>query len=183
MSRVLVPIAEGSEELETITIVDLLRRAGVEVVIAGPTEDAVVMSRQTVILPDLSLDKALEQDFDMVVLPGGMPGADNLDKDERIHALLKKMAENGKFIGAICAAPRILAHAGLLDGKRATSYPGVLDLSDRPAVQSTGVAVEVDGKIVTSRGPGTAMDFALRLIELLEGKAKRDEVEARLQRA
>jgi 4-methyl-5(b-hydroxyethyl)-thiazole monophosphate biosynthesis len=93
------------------------------------------------------------------------------------------MSESGKYIGAICAAPRVLAHAGLLDGKRATSYPGFLDLKDRPAVKSTGAAVEVDGKIATSRGPGTALDFGLRLIELLEGKAKRDEVEARLQRA
>ncbi len=182
MSRVLVPIAEGSEELEAITIVDVLRRAGVEVTIAGLTDEPVIMSRHTVILPDAALDEALEEDFDMVVLPGGLPGADNLDKDERIHALLQKQASHGKFVAAICAAPRVLAHAGLLDGKTATSYPGFLELPDRPEVKSTGSPLECDGNIVTSRGPGTALDFALKLVELLEGNTKRDEVEARLQR-
>jgi 4-methyl-5(b-hydroxyethyl)-thiazole monophosphate biosynthesis len=183
MSRVLVPIAEGSEELEAISVVDLLRRAGIDVVIAGPTEDPVVMSRHVVILPDASLEEALEQDFDMMVIPGGSPGTDNLDKDERVHTLLRKMSDSGKYVAAICAGPRVLAHAGLLDGKRATSYPGALDLSDRPAVKSTGSALEVDGKIITSRGPGTAMDFALKLVELLAGKEKRTEVEGRLQRS
>jgi 4-methyl-5(b-hydroxyethyl)-thiazole monophosphate biosynthesis len=183
MARVLVPIAEGSEELEAITIVDILRRADIEVVVAGLTDEPVVMSRQTVILPDASLDEALDDEFDMIVLPGGLPGADNLDKDQRIHDLLDKMAKRGNFVAAICAAPRVLANAGLLDGKNATSYPGFLDMPDRPEVKSTGAAVEVDGKVVTSRGPGTALDFALTLVELLEGKEKRDEVEARLQRA
>lgn len=182
MARVLVPIAEGSEELETITIVDLLRRAEIEVVIAGLTDEPVIMSRQTVILPDMSLDEALGEDFDMVVLPGGAAGAENLDADARIHELVKRMANSGKFVGAICAAPKVLAHAGLLNGKTATGYPGFLDLPEQPEVKSTGGAVEVDEKIVTSRGPGTAMDFALKLIELLEGKAKRDDVEARLVR-
>lgn len=183
MSRVLVPIAEGSEELEAITIVDILRRAGADVVIAGLTDEPVVMSRQTVILPDASLDEALEEEFDMVVLPGGLPGADNLEKDPRIVELCEKAIKRGKFVGAICAAPRILANAGLLDGKKATSYPGFLDIEKRPEVKSTGAAIEIDGNIVTSRGPGTALDFALQLVELLEGKETRDEVEAKLQRA
>jgi 4-methyl-5(b-hydroxyethyl)-thiazole monophosphate biosynthesis len=183
MSRVLVPIAEGSEELEAITIVDILRRAGVEVVIAGLTDEPVVMSRHTVILPDASIDEALKEEFDMVVLPGGMPGADNLDKDERVHAAIDKAMKRGKFVAAICAAPKILANAGLLDGKKATSYPGFLEIESKPDVKSTGSAVEVDGNIVTSRGPGTALDFALQLVELLEGAEKRGEVETRLQRA
>ena len=182
MSRVLVPIAEGSEELEAITVVDILRRAGIDVVIAGLTDEPVVMSRHTVILPDAALDESLEEEFDMVVLPGGMPGADNLDKDQRIHDLIDKASKRGKYVAAICAAPKILANSGLLDGKRATSYPGFLDIESRPEVKSTGSDVEVDGHIVTSRGPGTALDFALRLVELLEGRDKRDEVEARLQR-
>ena len=182
MSRVLVPIAEGSEELEAITVVDILRRAGVDVVIAGLTDEPVVMSRHTVILPDASLDDSLEEEFDMIVLPGGMPGAVNLDKDQRIHDLLEKAAKRGKYVAAICAAPKILANSGLLDGRKATSYPGFLDIESRPEVKSTGAAIEVDGRIVTSRGPGTALDFALQLVELLEGKDKREEVEARLQR-
>ncbi len=182
MPRVLVPIAEGSEELEAITVVDLLRRAEIEVVIAGLDEGPVTCSRKTTIVPDTTLDEALTQDFDMVVLPGGLPGADHLDNDERIHELLRRMADSGKFVGAICAAPKVLAHAGLLTGKRATSYPGFLDGLEDQDVASTGGAVECDGKIVTSRGAGTAMDFALAIIEQLVGREKREEVETGLVR-
>lgn len=183
MARVLVPLAQGCEELEAITIIDLLRRAEVDVVIAGLDDQPVVASRKTTILPDTTLEEALKQEFDMVVLPGGMPGADHLDNDSRIHELLKKMADSGKFVGAICAAPKVLAHAGLLKDKRATSYPGVLDDLGLDGVASTGEAVERDGTIITSRGPGTALDFALKLIEVLEGVEKRDAVESALVRA
>lgn len=183
MARVLVPLAQGCEELEAITIIDLLRRAEVDVVIAGLDDQPVVASRKTTILPDTTLEEALKQEFDMVVLPGGMPGADHLDNDSRIHELLKKMADSGKFVGAICAAPKVLAHAGLLKDKRATSYPGVLDDLGLDGVASTGEAVERDGTIITSRGPGTALDFALKLIEVLEGVEKRDTVENALVRA
>ncbi len=183
MARVLVPLAQGCEELEAITIIDLLRRAEVDVVTAGLDDRPVVASRKTTILPDTTLEEALKQEFDMVVLPGGMPGADHLDKDSRIHELLKKMADSGKFVGAICAAPKVLAHAGLLKDKRATSYPGVLDGLGLDGVASTGEAVECDGTTVTSRGAGTALDFALKLIEVLEGVEKRDAVESALVRA
>lgn len=182
MPRVLVPLAQGCEELEAITIIDLLRRAEVEVVTAGLDEKPVVASRKTMIIPDTTLELALEEDFDMVVLPGGMPGAQHLDDDSRVHDLLKKMADSGKFIGAICAAPKILANAGLLNGKQATSYPGFIDNLGLDQVKSTGAAVECDGKIVTSRGAGTAMDFALKLIEVLVGSEKRDSVENALLR-
>ena len=183
MARVLVPLAQGCEELEAVTIIDLLRRAGIEVITAGLDDRPVVASRKTTILPDTTLEEALHQEYDMVVLPGGMPGADHLDNDARIHVLLKRMAENGKFVAAICAAPKVLAHAGLLNGKRATSYPGFLDDLGLDAVASTGAAVECDGIIITSRGAGTAMDFALKLIEVLEGAEKRDTVENALVRA
>ncbi len=183
MTRVLVPLAQGCEELEAITIIDLLRRAEVDVVTAGLDDRPVVASKKTTIVPDTTLDEALKQEFDMVVLPGGMPGADHLDNDSRIHGLLKKMSESGKFVAAICAAPKVLAHAGLLKGKRATSYPGFLDSLEIDQVASTGAAVECDGTIITSRGAGTAMDFALKLIEVLEGVEKRDAVEAALVRA
>ena len=182
MPRVLVPLAQGCEELEAVTIIDLLRRAEIEVVTAGLDDRPVVASRKTTIVPDTTLDDALQQDFDMVVLPGGMPGADHLDNDPRIHDMLKKMANSGKFVGAICAAPKVLANAGLLAGKQATSYPGFLDGLNLPDVKSTGAAVECDGKVVTSRGAGTAMDFALKLVEELSGREKRDAVEQALQR-
>ena len=183
MPHVLVPIAEGSEELEAITVVDLLRRAEIEVVVAGLDEGPVTCSRRTTIVPDMTLDDALDQDFDMIVLPGGLPGADHLDNDGRVHDLVKHMAASGKFVGAICAAPKVLANAGLLAGRRATSYPGFLDGMEEQDVASTGGAVECDGRIVTSRGPGTAMDFALAIIEQLAGVEKRDEVEVRLVRS
>ena len=182
MPRILVPIAEGSEELEAITIIDLLRRADFDVVVAGLAGGPVRMSRKTLILPDMTLDAALESAFDMVVLPGGLPGADNLNADPRIQNLLKSMAASGKFVAAVCAAPYVLANAGVLDGKRATAYPGFLERLERGTIEITGGAVERDGNLITSRGPGTAMDFALELIEALAGTEKRDEVEERLVR-
>lgn len=182
MPKVLVPLAQGCEELEAITIIDLLRRADVDVTTAGLDGSPVIASRKTKIVPDKSLDDALQDDYDMVVLPGGLPGADNLDNDPRIHDLIKRMAANDKYVGAICAAPKVLANAGLLQDKKATSYPGFIDNLGLPGVKSTGGAIERDGKIVTSRGPGTAMDFALELIEILLGQEKRQEVEARLVR-
>lgn len=182
MAKVLVPLAEGCEELEAVTIIDLLRRAGIEVVTAGLQPGIVKASRGTQLVPDATLDAVLRVEFDMIVLPGGMPGAQHLREDPRIIALLKKMAEQGKYTAAICAAPTVLAEAGLLVGKRATSYPGFLDKLDVPGMAYLKDAVVKDGKILTSRGPGTAMDFALALIEALAGKARRDEVEAGLVR-
>lgn len=183
MGKVLVPLAQGCEELEAVTIVDLLRRAGLTVVTAGLDNQPVQAAHGVTLVPDMTLDTALAQEFDMVVLPGGLPGADNLNNDKRIHALVKKMAEQGKFTAAICAAPTILAKAGLLKNKRATSYPGFLDKMGLPDVIYTGAAVERDGKVITSRGPGTAMDFALTLIDALAGAETRQKVEAALVRS
>jgi len=181
MPRVLVPLAEGCEELEAVTIIDLLRRAKIEVVTAGLAEGPVTASRGTRLLPDTTLAEALELEFDLVALPGGLPGADHLGADERLTAFLCAMAASGKCVAAICAAPKVLAAQGLLDGKRATAYPGVLD-GTYPGVSSTGAAVEVDRHIITSRGPGTAMDFALALIERLCGAETRNQVETGLVR-
>jgi 4-methyl-5(b-hydroxyethyl)-thiazole monophosphate biosynthesis len=182
MARVLVPLAQGCEELEAVTIIDLLRRARIEVVTAGLQPGIVKASRGTQLVPDTSLDAVLNEGFDMVVLPGGMPGAQHLKEDPRIIGLLKKMAEQDKYTAAICAAPTVLAEAGLLSGKRVTSYPGFLDKMDVPGMAYLKDAVVMDGKVLTSRGPGTAMDFALALVEVLSGKGKREEVEAGLVR-
>jgi len=114
------------------------------------------------------------------VLPGGMPGAAHLKADPRILRLLKDMAAAGKYTAAICAAPMVLAEAGVLEGRQATSYPGFLD--GLPGVTVSAAAVVRDGKVLTSRGPGTAMDFALALIETLAGADKRQQVEAALVR-
>jgi len=182
MASVLIPIADGSEELEAVTLIDLLRRAGIEVVVAGLKDGAVRCSRGTVLLPDVSLDDVLERDFDMIVLPGGQPGADHLDGDARIHTLLKRMADAGRHTAAICAAPKVLANAGLLDGKQATSYPGVIDAMGLTGTRVLEQPVVRDGQVTTSRGPGTAMDFALDLIEQLAGRAQREAVEGPLMR-
>jgi 4-methyl-5(b-hydroxyethyl)-thiazole monophosphate biosynthesis len=179
MATVLVPLAQGCEELEAVTIIDLLRRAGIDVVSAGLDDQLVRASRGVVLIPDTDLDSALKQDFDMLVLPGGLPGADHLDNDPRIQSLLKEMTAKGKYTAAICAAPKVLVSSGVLENKKATAYPGVLDALGRT---SEADAVVQDGKVITSRGPGTAMDFALSLIEVLVGKVKRDEVEKGLVR-
>jgi 4-methyl-5(b-hydroxyethyl)-thiazole monophosphate biosynthesis len=134
-----------------------------------------------VLVPDTTLNEALKQQYDMVVLPGGLPGADHLDADVRIHDLLKEMSATDRYTAAICAAPKVLAGMGLLEGRQATSFPGVLD--GYQGLEYRTDAVVQDGKIITSRGPGTAMDFALTLIEQLLGKDKREEVEAGLQRS
>jgi len=182
MKKVLVPLAPGFEELEAVTIIDLLRRAMIDVTVAGLEEGAIKGSRGTRILPDTLLANAMDSDYDMIVLPGGLPGADNLNSDSRIHDLLKKMSEKGQYIAAICAAPKVLATAGLLDNKEMTSYPGILSGIEVEGMHNNGKEVVVDGNVVTSRGPGTAMDFALQLIQLLVGDEISRQVADGLQR-
>jgi 4-methyl-5(b-hydroxyethyl)-thiazole monophosphate biosynthesis len=180
MKRVLVPLAEGFEELEAVTVIDILRRAGLEVVVASLGESPVTGSHGIRISADTPLAALVEQDFDMIALPGGMPGAERLKKDPRIADIAKRLHASGRPVAAICAAPMVLAAAGLLDGRRATSYPGFLE--DAAGTSVTNEAVVVDGGVITSRGPGTALDFALQLVETLEGAAAREGVESRLER-
>ena len=182
MSHVLVPLAQGCEELEAITITDLLVRAGIEVTTCGLDDQPVKASRGTTIIPDTSIDKIMDMAFDLIVLPGGLPGADHLRDNEQIQSLIKKQVSANKYMAAICAAPKALAQAGVLLNKKATSFPGVLSALNDSSISITENAVEIDGNIITSRSAGTAMDFALSLIELLEGKAKRDEINLQLAR-
>jgi len=182
MSHVLVPLAQGCEELEAITITDLLVRAGITVTTCGLDDQPVKASRGITIIPDTSIDNVMETAFDLIVLPGGLPGSDHLRDNKQIQALIKKQASSNKYVAAICAAPKALAEAGLLEGKTATSFPGVLAALENNTITISENAVEIDGNIVTSRSAGTAMDFALSLIELLEGKEKRDEINHQLAR-
>ena len=182
MSKVLVPLAQGCEELEAVTIIDLLVRANIEVVTAGLDEAPVIAARGTKIIPDRNINELMGTEFDMVVLPGGLPGADHLRDSEIVQKIIREHAANNKYIAAICAAPKALAQAGLLENKSATGFPGVLESLHLKNTTIKNSALEIDGKVITSRGPGTAMDFSLQLIEILEGKEKRDAVEKGLVR-
>ncbi|MBF0339791.1 MAG: DJ-1/PfpI family protein [Magnetococcales bacterium] len=182
MKRVLIPLAQGCEELEAVTLIDILRRAGVEVVAAGLHAGPVTCSRGTVLVPDATLAEVEQDSFDLMVLPGGLPGTTHLDEDPRIHALLKRLAGEGKYVAAICAAPSVLAHAGLLAGRKATSYPTCMPEELLSTMEYLEEPVVRDGRVITSRGPGTAMDFALTLVELLTSPAVRQQVEDDLMR-
>ncbi|MGH8250165.1 MAG: DJ-1 family glyoxalase III [Steroidobacteraceae bacterium] len=180
MKRVLVPLAEGFEELEAVTIIDVLRRAGIDVVIASLAGSPVTGSHGIRLAADTPLAALAEQEFDMIALPGGMPGAEHLKNDPRIAEIVRRLHEKGRPVAAICAAPMVLAAAGVLDGRRATSFPGFLKDAERSTV--VGDAVVVDRGVITSRGPGTALDFALTLVTELAGPAVREAIESRLER-
>ena len=183
MSRVLVPLAEGFEEIEAVTVVDLLRRAGVEVHTASLDGPQVTGSHGITVTADIALDAAVADDYEMMVLPGGMPGAEHLKNDARVISLLRRFAADGRYTAAICAAPRVLAHAGLLEARAATSFPGFLDARSAPGIRLREDPVVVDDRVVTSRGAGTAMEFGLVLIGLLEGADAQQQVRQRLQLA
>ncbi|HTQ07861.1 MAG TPA: DJ-1 family glyoxalase III [Polyangiaceae bacterium] len=167
----LVPLADGFEELEAVTIIDVLRRAGVEVTVAAVGKSPVTGSHAIAISADAELDAVRERAFDAVVLPGG-PAAERLRDDERVKAMLRRLAAEGKLVAAVCAAPIALEAAGVLRGKRATAYPG----NALPSASFVEQRVVVDGNVVTSRAPGTALEFALSVVEKLAGAHKRDEV-------
>lgn len=174
----LVPIANGSEDIESVTIIDVLRRAGVAVTVASVHPEATITAaRQTRITADALITDCRDQHFDLIALPGGMPGAQHLGESQALVAMLQAQKEAGRLYGAICAAPAVaLEPNGLLSGHAATAHPGFQDrLSDQSRV-SEGVVV--DGHCITSQGPGTALAFALTLVEHLCGQAKRDEVAA-----
>ena len=184
MPSVLIPLAEGCEELEAVTVIDLLRRAGISVCTASLTDRLqLTASRGVRLFADTTLDEVVYDDFDMLVLPGGQPGANNLDADSRIHAIIKRLHHSGKYIAAICAAPLVLANTGILHGRRVTCFPNTLTTENWPDIKLSEAPVMIDNEIITSRGPGTAMDFALALIECLTDQATRKCVEAGLVRA
>jgi 4-methyl-5(b-hydroxyethyl)-thiazole monophosphate biosynthesis len=181
VARVLVPLAEGFEEIEAVTVVDLLRRAGIEVDTASLAGAHVTGSHGIRIDADIALADADAAAYDMIVLPGGMPGAEHLKSDPRVIDLLRRFAASGRYTAAICAAPGVLAHAGLLEGRSATSFPGFLRPDSAPGLELSDAAVVVDGTVITSRGPGTSIEFALALVELLAGRETAVAVAERLQ--
>ena len=175
MKRAVILFAEGYETVEALLVVDLLRRGGVEVTMASITEDEFVRSSHGV---NVEMDAVLGEvdvlDYDAVILPGGMPGTINLGESDAVRKAILAMNDAGKIVAAVCAAPGVLGKYGLLEGKTACSSPQ----HEKNLIGATVVRepVVVDGNIVTSRGLGTTMDFGLKLLELLEGKEKSDEI-------
>lgn len=172
IKRALVPIADGSEEIEAVCIIDTLRRADVNVTVASVMgRREIVASRQTKIVADALIEDCADEVYDVIALPGGIPGAEHLRDSEPLIALLRAQMAAGRLYGAICASPAVaLLPHGLLAGKRATCFPSYLErLSAADDVQASEARVEVDGNLVTSRGPGTAIEFALTMIERLFG--------------
>jgi 4-methyl-5(b-hydroxyethyl)-thiazole monophosphate biosynthesis len=178
MKQVIVPLAQGFEEIETVTVVDILRRAGVSVTIAGVgagAPPAAIEGRSGIsVVPDRPIAEIQASEFDMLVLPGGLKGTQALQQDPHVTRLLRAFRDADRYIAAICAAPAVLAAHGMIAGRRLTSHPSVKDQL-AGAIYDEGRVV-VDGRLVTSRGPGTAMEFAMALVEILEGKQKVDEV-------
>ncbi len=171
--KVLVPIADGTEELEAVAIIDCLRRVGADVRVASVQNLQITTSRKIKITADCLLKDCVNEAFDLIALPGGMPGAEHLRDCKELVEMLKKQKESGRFYAAICASPAVvLEHHGLLADKKATCYPGMggklkVLLNQR---------VVVDGNCITSQGPGTALEFALKLVEVLFGAEKSKEL-------
>lgn len=174
MPGVAIILADGFEEVEAIAIIDVLRRAGITTVVAGLHDGHITSARKVKIIPDATIDTVKASDFDMLVLPGGQPGTDNLNADPRVKELIVRFSEQGKLTGAICAAPTVLANAGILQGKHATSFPSYRDRLGGAFYEET--AVVTDGKVMTSRGPGTAFAFGLAIVERLVNKEKAQNI-------
>ena len=165
---VLVVLADGFEEIEAITPIDVLRRAGLQVKTAGVGKREIAGAHGIQVTADLVLEEYADIP-DALVLPGGMPGAENLKRSRALSSLLSKMKEKNNLVGAICASPaRVLAPGGFLDGKKATCYPG-FEKEFGPSVRFVEDRVVCDGRVVTSRGPGSALEFALELVTQLVG--------------
>jgi 4-methyl-5(b-hydroxyethyl)-thiazole monophosphate biosynthesis len=178
MKNICIPLANGFEEIEAVTLIDVLRRAGFGVTTCGLNSLQAHGAHHVTLTADTMIDDALKGTWDLVVLPGGMPGATNLRDDARVGKLLEQTVKGGGHVGAICAAPIALARFGFIKGKKATSYPGFEN--QMPGAEYCEDRVVCDGKVLTSRGPGTAMEFALAITELLAGRAKADEVKGQM---
>ncbi len=175
MKKILVPLADGIEMVEALSIVDVFRRAGAQVDTASVGELVITSSHNVKIEADKLIADCVNEEYDLVVIPGGIPGVDNLSKSQPLIDILKKQNAENKLYGAICAAPAVvLEQHGLLEGKKATCHPMFVEKlkSDECAAH----AVVLDQNCMTSKGAGTAMEFALELLANLMGEEKKQEV-------
>ncbi|TRZ54280.1 DJ-1/PfpI family protein [archaeon] len=167
-TKILVPLVDGFEEIEVSAVVDILRRAGIEVTMAGIGGNIVTGAHGIRVNSDARMLDINADSFSGIVLPGGSPGTENLMRSERVTKIVDDFSKQGKLVAAICAAPRILAKLGLLKERKATIYPGYEKELGKPRNDP----VVADGNIITSQGPGTAVAFALKIVEQLMGKPK-----------
>ncbi len=179
MPKVVVLLADGFEEMEAVVVIDILRRASIETVVAGLHDGAIESSRKIRVLPDTTVDSIRAADFDMIYLPGGQPGTNNLKADPRVKRLLGDFQSSGKRIGAICAAPTVLAAAGLLENKRVTSFPAEKDNLGNVVYLEDPVVI--DGNILTSRGAGTASEAGFAIVSLLVDPAAAEKIRKAMQ--
>lgn len=174
MSKVLIPLASGFEEIEAVTNIDVLRRANIEVVTISLNSLDVKGDHRIPIIADQRIDQSDIDNFDAIVLPGGMPGAGNLRDSQKILDFVKRIYNKDGLVAAVCAAPIVLEAAGILEGKNATSYPGFGE--EMPSCNYKEKRVVKDGNIITARGPGVAMEFALTIVEYLKDKKAADDL-------
>ena len=168
MAKVCVPLANGFEEIEATSLIDVMRRGGLEVIVAGVGGDVIYGAHNIRVIPDTKIELVNADELDLVVLPGGLPGAINLANDEHVQKLLKEMDEKGKYVGAICAAPYALKMAGVLKDKY-TAYPGWEENIKKEGYVRDAKVVE-DKNVLTSKGPGTAICFGLEIVRKFAGE-------------
>ena len=173
--KVLIPIANGTEEIEAVCIIDVLRRAGAAVTVASVDTLQVTASRGVKLVADRLIADCVNETYDLIALPGGMPGAEHLRDSKDLEKILKRQQCDGRFYAAICASPVVvLQHHSLLGQRRATCHPSFIHQLENTDAMETRVVV--DGACITSRGPGTAIEFALKLAELLYDEQKAKEI-------
>ena len=166
----------GFEEIEAITILDILRRGKVEAQFVSMTGELYVKGAHDILIgADILFEEADYEKCQMILLPGGMPGTTNLAQSKELLIKISDFADSGKYVGAICAAPLVLEKAGILKNKEATIYPGMEEHISMAKVKTNRVVV--DGKVITSRGPGTAMEFSIKLLEILKGRETAQRIE------
>ncbi|MBN2040014.1 MAG: DJ-1/PfpI family protein [Spirochaetes bacterium] len=177
--KIIVPLAEGFEEIEAVTIIDVLRRAGIDAVSVYLNENPVKGAHSIYIAADENIKEIKSEDFEGIILPGGMPGSENLKNNINVIKLLKEINGRKGLVSAICAAPMVLGHAGLLNGKKAVCYPG-FEKYLQGAVPADSPFVK-DGNIITGKGPGCAMDFALEIVSELKDDSLKSSLAKSMQ--